>query len=80
MLLLGLSRFIRVPDPPKELTGSDLKPANLTTLADRRRVFITKNRFWRVGFWFSSLKTRKTRTGLKISKFRPKIPESSKKT
>ena len=57
-----MSRFIRVLDPPEELTGSDSKPADPTTLAGRRRDFITKNRFWRVGFRFSSLKTRKTET------------------
>ena len=38
-----MSRFIRVLDPPEELTGSDPKPAEPTILAGRRRDFITKN-------------------------------------
>ena len=73
VLFLGLSRFIRVPDPPKEPTRSDPKLADPTTPTGRRRVFITKNRFRQVGFRFSSLKTRKSWTNRKISRFRAKF-------
>ena len=74
---LRLSKFIQIPDPPKEPTRSNPKPTDPTTSAGRRRVFITKNQFHRVRLQFSSLKTQKTQTDRKISKFWLKNPNSS---
>uniref|UniRef100_A0A7N2KQ47 Alpha/beta hydrolase fold-3 domain-containing protein n=1 Tax=Quercus lobata TaxID=97700 RepID=A0A7N2KQ47_QUELO len=37
-LLLGLSKFIQSPDPPEELIGSNPKPADSTTLAERPKL------------------------------------------
>ena len=73
---LGLSKFIRIPDPPEEPTRSNPKLTDPTTSAGRRQVFITRNQFCRVRLRFSSLKTRKTQTDRKISKFRLKNPNS----
>ena len=73
---LGLSKFIRIPNPPKEPTRSNPKPTDPTTSAGRRRVFITRNQFRRVRLRFSSLKTWKTQTDRKISKFWLKNPNS----